>query len=57
MKRKQFKRNVQAQRQRRSVTYMNDRVYKRRQFLQHSAGGLFIGGFLTFIIFKAFGIY
>lgn len=57
MKRKQFKRNVQAQRQRRSVTYMNDRVYKRRQLLQHAAGGLFIGVFLTFIIFKAFGIY
>lgn len=59
MRRKQFKRNVQQQRQRRSVVITvekNMKAHKRRMLLENIAGGLFMGIFLTFIISIGFGI-
>ncbi|QKN87886.1 hypothetical protein ort005 [Acinetobacter phage vB_AbaP_Alexa] len=57
MKRKQFKRNVQAQRQRRSVTYMNDRKYKFIENLKHAGVGGLVGAFLVAVMFKGLGVW
>lgn len=59
MRRKQFKRNIQQQRQRRSVVITVEKNLKqnnRRMLLENIAGGLFMGIFLTFIISIGFGI-
>lgn len=57
MRRKQFKRNIQAQRQRRSVTYMNDRKYIFIENLKHAGAGVFVGCFLVALIFKGLGVW
>lgn len=59
MKRKQFKRNVQQQRQRRSVVVTVEKNLKqnnRRALAENVIGGLFMGTFLTVLISVAFGI-
>lgn len=59
MRRKQFKRNVQQQRQRRSVVITmekNMKAHKRRAMLENGVGGLAIGVFVVLIIFAAYGV-
>lgn len=59
MNRKQFKRNVQQQRQRRSVVITmekNMQAHKRRALLENGVGGLFVGLFLVLIIFAGYGV-
>lgn len=57
MKRKQFKRNIQASRQRRSVTYMSEQSFKRRENLKNAAGGFCIGIFLILVLFVGYGVF
>lgn len=59
MRRKQFKRNVQQQRQRRSVVITmekNMKAHKRRAMLENGVGGLFLGAFLIGIFFVGYGV-
>lgn len=59
MKRKQFKRNVQQQRQRRSVVITmekNMQAHKRRAMLENGVGGLAMGLFIVLIVFAAYGV-
>lgn len=59
MRRKQFKRNVQQQRQRRSVVITmekNMKAHKRRAMLENGAGGLAVGLFIVLIIFAGYGV-
>lgn len=59
MRRKQFKRNVQQQRQRRSVVITmekNMQAHKRRAMLENGVGGLVMGVFIVLIVFAAYGV-
>lgn len=57
MRRKQFKRNVQKARQRRSVTYMRDRKFIFVETMKNAGAGLFVGCFIVIVFYKGLGVW
>lgn len=57
MRRKQFKRNIQTKRNRRSVTYMRDRKFVFIEQAKHAGAGLFVGCFIVIVFYKGLGVW